>query len=306
MEMRQIKYFVAIAEHLHYGNAAKSLFVSQPALSQQIHLLEDEIGVELFVRSKRQQHHRVELTEAGKVFLVEARRILQLSENAIENARQVGRQRKALRLGIYKMMLRDRIVEIVQVIASKFPELQIKLVEFQAFPQVQEALLSETIDMGVTILPLKNEVLSSRQMIVSYLNVLLPAQHPLAERPHLFLEDLKNEKWVEIEKSISPLIKNLDAITQKAGFDRQANIVMEVNSLEMLQSMVELGLGIAFVPSVAKVGENSGVVSKQIMDNPDTLFSEFYLQQVIAWNTTKASPIVVAVGEAIGEHYAHN
>lgn len=304
MEMRQLKYFVGIAETMHYGNAAKKLFVSQPALSQQVQLLENEIGVELFARARRQQHHRVELTEAGKVFLVEARRILQLSDNAVEMARRVGQQRKTLRLGIYKMMLRERIVEIVQVIASNFPDLEIKIVELQAFPNVQDALMDDTIDMGVTILPPKFEALSSRLLITSYLNVILPANHRFADRPFLCLADLKDEKWVEIEKSLRPFFRDIEIMCQKAGFSRQSNLVMEVNSFEMLQSMVGLGIGIAFIPSVANTSNIPGIVCKRLMDDPETRFSGFLLRQGIAWKTEKTSPTILAVSEALGTFYA--
>lgn len=303
MELRQLKYFVAVAEHLHYGNAAKTVFVSQPALSQQIQLLEDEMGVELFARAKRQQHHRVELTEAGKVFLVEARRVLQLVENAVENARKVGQQRKTLRLGIYKMMLRERIVEIVQVISSNFPDLEIKLIEFRSFPEVQDALMGEAVDVGVTLLPLKHSELDSKKILSSHLSVLLPIGHPLAERPLLYLSDLKNEKWIEIEQSVSPLVRDLETLSEKAGIDRKTSIVMEVNSFDMLRSMVGLGMGIAFIPSIAQTVDTPGTVSKPLMESPDALFSGFVIQQVLAWKSNHSSPLVTSVCSVLSKHY---
>lgn len=303
MELRQFKYFVAVAEHLHYGNAAKAVFVSQPALSQQIQLLEDEMGVELFARAKRQQHHRVELTEAGKVFLVEARRVLQLVENAVENARKVGQQRKTLRLGIYKMMLRERIVEIVQVISSNFPDLEIKLIEFRSFPEVQDALMGEAVDIGITLLPLKHAELAQKEMLSSHLNVLLPIGHPLAEKPLLYLSDLKNEKWVEIESSVSPLVRDIEALSEKAGIDRKTNIAMEVNSFDMLRSMVGLGIGIAFIPSAANIGDTPGIVSKPLMESPDALFSGLVIQQVFAWKSNHPSPLLASVCDTLGRYY---
>ena len=87
MELRHLRYFVAVADEKHYGKAAQKVFISQPTLSQQIQQLENEIGVELFVRSTRQIARKVELTEAGFDFLVTAKQILRLSQKAIDDAR---------------------------------------------------------------------------------------------------------------------------------------------------------------------------------------------------------------------------
>ena len=102
MELRQLKYTVAVAEELHFGNAAKRLFVSQPALSQQIQLLEKDLGIELFSGIKRNLHKKVELTEAGILFVSEARRILNSIEKMTDTVRRIGTQHRTVKLGIYK------------------------------------------------------------------------------------------------------------------------------------------------------------------------------------------------------------
>ncbi len=282
MELRQLKYFVEVAEVLHFGNAGKNLFLSQSALSQQIKSLEDEIEVDLFSRSLRTHQRKVELTEAGKIFLIEARHILQLSEKAVERARQVGKRKNILKLGVYKMLLRERTVELVKLLTLEFPESEIKIIEFTSSTDVQEALMNETIDVGVTLLPLKFSELSARPFKKGYLNVILPSGHILAHETHLTLEQLKNEKWIEINKSIHPIFEEIEQMCREAGFNRQLLIVQEVSSLELLCGLVGLGLGIAFVPSLYDTRSMEGIVTKKLEKDDGSLLDKIELNQVIA------------------------
>ena len=121
MELRQLKYFVGVAEELHFGQAARKLFVTQSALSQQIKLLEVELGTELFVGIKRTKWHKVELTEAGALFLTDAQRILQLSEKAIQNIRQVVAKKQAITLGVFKLILPERIMGMIELFSTHYP-----------------------------------------------------------------------------------------------------------------------------------------------------------------------------------------
>ncbi len=282
MELRQLKYFIEVAEALHFGKAGKNLFLSQSALSQQIKSLEDEMDVDLFSRTLRAHQRKVELTEAGKVFLVEARHILQLSEKAVERARQVGKRKNILKLGVYKMLLRERTVELVKLLTLEFPETEIKIIEFTNSTDVQEALMNETIDVGVTLLPLKFSELSARPFKKGYLNVILPSEHILAHETHLTLEQLKNEKWIEINKSIHPIFEEIEQMCREAGFNRQSLIVQEVSSLELLCGLVGLGLGIAFVPSLYDTRSMDGVVTKKLEKSDGSLLDKIELNQVIA------------------------
>ena len=207
MEQRQLKYFVTIAEELHYNHAAEKLFVSQPALSQQIQLLENEIGVELFVKIKRKKLRKVELTKAGESFLIDAKKILQLSQKAIENARKIGLQQEIIRLGVYKMLLKERIVEVITLFSSNFPTVKLKIIELPTFVSVQDALMEETIDLGLTLMPLRYAELSAKTTQQGHLVVILSAKHPLANEEFVKLSALKNEKWIEINKFCEKLKK---------------------------------------------------------------------------------------------------
>jgi DNA-binding transcriptional LysR family regulator len=295
LELRQLRYFVGVADELHFGRAAEKLFVSQPALSQQIHLLEDEIGVELFGRAKRTQLRKVELTEAGTVFLIEARKILQMAEKAIETARRIGIQQKIIKLGVYRMMLRSRVVEILRVFAQNFPDIEIKLVELPTFLAVQDALFDETIDLGITMLPLKYNQLTETPFKTGYMKVMLAESHPLASENSLKLDQLKNEKWIEINKSIHTIFEDIERMCKNAGFNRESFIVQEVSSIELLGGLVSLGIGIAFVPSFYDASRVQGVVCKELINPDGSPFTEVAIKQAICYKTATSTPTIQAL-----------
>ena len=295
MELRQLKYFVAIAEELHYGNAARKLFVSQSALSQQIHLLENELGVELFARIKRTQLRKVELTEAGDVFLIDAKKILQLAQKAVETTRKVGLQQRVVRLGVYKTLLREGIIEMLKLFAEHFPDVEIKLIEMPTFINVQDALMSEMIDLGLTHTPIKHEELSAKKIKIGYLQVLLPKNHALAAKTALTFVDLKNEKWIDISEPFNSASWDIEKQCQLAGFSRTSRIVQEVSSLELLGSLVGIGMGIAVVPSLMQLENNANIVAKPLENNDGSPFVDIEINQAIAYKTNSVAPLTKAL-----------
>ena len=301
MELRQLKYFVAIAEELHYGNAARKLFVSQSALSQQIHLLENELGVELFARIKRRQLRKVELTEAGDVFLIEAKKILEWTQKAVENVRKVGLQQRVVRLGVYKTLLREGIIEMLKLFAEHFPDVEIKLIEMPTFTHVQDALMSETIDLGLTHTPIKHEELSAKKIKIGYLQVLLPKNHALAAKSALTFADLKNEKWIDISEPFNSASWDIEKQCQLAGFNRTSRIVQEVSSLELLGSLVGLGMGIAVVPSLMQIENNKTIVAKPLENSDGSPFLDIEINQAIAYKTNSVAPLTKALVGLLNE-----
>ena len=295
MELRQLKYFVGVADELHFRRAAEKLYVSQPALSQQIHLLEDEIGIELFSRVKRIQQRKVELTEAGGVILIEAKNILLMAEKAIETARRIGLQQKVIKLGVYRMMIRTRILEIIKIFSENFPEIEVKIIELPTFLAVQDALFDETINIGITLLPLKYNQLTEIPFKTGYLKVMLSDNHPLAKEENLRLEQLKNEKWIEINKSIHTVFEDIERMCKNAGFSRESFIVQEVSSIELLGGLVSLGVGIAFVPSFYDASRVQGVVCKEIVNADSTPFTEVTIKQAICYKTSTSTPTIQAL-----------
>ena len=295
MEQRQLKYFVAIAEELHFNRAAEKLFVSQPALSQQIQLLENEIGVELFVKIKRKKLRKVELTKAGESFLMDAKKILQLSQKAVENARKIGLQQKILRLGVYKMLLKERIIEVITLFSSNFPDTEVKIIELPTFVSVQDALMEEAVDLGLTLLPLRHAELTAKTTQQGHLVVIMSEKHPLAKQKFIKLSTLKSEKWVEISKSLHPVYDEIEKVCLQAGFSRIPNIIQEVSSLELLCSLVSLGIGIAFIPSLFNLNYMKGIVVKTVINDDDSPFYEIEINHAIAFKTDNNSPLIRSI-----------
>lgn len=249
MEIRQLRYFVMIAEEQHFSRAAERLFVSQPALSQQIKLLEDSLSTELFSRQKRTQNRKVELTEAGALLYPVAKQILQSIADVSEQIQGLNRQKKAIRLGIYKMLVKERIAEVLQHFSPFLSQIDIRLVEYPTFWQVQQALSAEQIDLGITLFPLRHPELVGISLAQGQLDIALPASHPLANRTSLALPELTEENWIEIERSGHPIYQEIEDFCLSQGYDRSTHIVQEVSSLDLLCNLVSLSMGIAFIPT---------------------------------------------------------
>jgi DNA-binding transcriptional LysR family regulator len=294
MEFKQLKYFIGVAEALHFSNAAKKLYVSQSALSQQILLLENEIGTALFEREKRAKQRKVELTEAGSVFLIEAKKIVQLSEKAIETARRIGLHQETVRFGIFKTSLKQRL-DLITLFTQNFPNIDLKIVELGTYGDVQKALIEGQIDIGFTFLPIKNNGLSSKIYQKGSLYLILPQGHPAVKKTFLTLKDLKNEKWIEIDKSTNPILDRIELACQAAGFNRELSIVQVVTGLELMYSLVSLGIGIAFGPSFLDLTKEPNLVLKPLFNDDETPFNAIEVSLALAYKTDNASPLILAL-----------
>lgn len=195
MELRHLRYFIAVAEELHFGRAALALGISQPPLSQQIQALEQEIGARLFERTNR----RVELSEAGRLFLEEARRVLVQVDKAADVARraQLG-ELGELKIGFTSSApFNSTIPQAIFSFRQRFPAVHLNLREMSS-TQVADALVDEEIEVGIMRpLPLPDslvEIELSREPLVAVLS----AKHPLAQgnEDGLFLSALAQEPFV--------------------------------------------------------------------------------------------------------------
>lgn len=278
MELRQLKYFVEVAEKQHFGRAAEQLFISQPALSQQIRLLEDKLGVELLDTAARKNYRKVKLTPAGGYFLEEAKKLLEQARKLEENTRQLARRKQVLRLGVYKALLKERIVEFMENFTRAHPYTEIAIREYENYPEVQDALLDREIDQGLTLYPVMHPSLKYEILKTGGLSVILSKNHPLAFREVSVNELLETGKWIELSRKVHPVYKEIEDRCHRLGIQRQ--IIQEVSSLNLLISLVGLNNGIGFAPSLFDFSSEPNIVVKSL---ENTVFSDIEICHVLAW-----------------------
>ncbi len=252
MELRQLRYFVAVAEELHFRRAAERLHMSQPPLSQAIRALERDIGAELLVRNRR----RVELTPAGRVFLEEARAILTHADTAADLARRtatgkVGR----LTVGFVGSAMFGRLPEVLRAFRAGHEDVDLRLREMTT-PQQLEALRRRDIDVGVLRLMRDDDEFDRETLAREKVVVALPAAHPLAKRTRLKLSQLSDEGLVLLSRREAPGLRDsiARAVAEAGG---TGHVVQEVGEITTLIGLVAAGLGVSFVPeSVAAAGRH--------------------------------------------------
>ena len=198
VELRHIRYFLAVAEYLNFSKAAQQLHIAQPPLSRQIRQLEDELGVALFVRDKR----RVELTKAGHVFLEEARKLVVQAGHATEAARHAQKgESGVVRIGIASG-LGGVVGKVVAEHCKRLPHIAIECKDIFSTPQ-NEALRQGQIDVGFLRPPVDQVNLDCEMLFEEAFVVVLPKTHRLAKRNALRMRDIAGEPLITFDRSFS-------------------------------------------------------------------------------------------------------
>jgi DNA-binding transcriptional LysR family regulator len=244
MELRHLRYFVAVAEELHFGHAASRLNTSQPSLSQQIRNLEREIKVDLLRRTKR----HVGLTPAGERFLQEARGILAAAERAAGLARETsrGESRKVV-VGISPDTDWLFLGKVLRLFAEHIPFVEVVFQNLTPEAQVG-ALRGGQIDVGFVGLPLEAEGLATETTGRVRLMVALPEKHPMARNRPLKLEELSKEAYMLWPRHLSPgAYDSLLGVFRRAGFGPPIAMEGGIPSTRTVLGMIAAGLAIALV-----------------------------------------------------------
>ena len=255
MELRQLRYFTAVAEELHFGRAAKRMNISQPPLSMQIRNLEDELGTRLFNRTSRQ----VELTTAGEAFLVQVQQILADLDGAVESARQAGQGNIGrLAMGFIGPAMDAFLPEIIRGFQSRYPGITLGLTESGTSRQIED-LYAGRIQVGfVRLYRHKPDGLSAQVLRQEPYVLAVPGDHPLAGQNKVALSQLKNEPFIMYPRSVQPqLYDSMMACFKDSGFTPK--IVQEAKTKHTTIALVAAGLGVAVVPSSSKVFCRKGV-----------------------------------------------
>ncbi len=249
MELRHLRYVVALAEELHFGRAAARLGISQPPLSQQVAALEQELGVRLFHRTRRE----VRLTPPGALFLAEARATLQAADRARTVALQAERgELGELRLGLFASAPLSRgIAGAIGEFRASHPGARLVLTEARSPLQV-EALAQRELDLGFLRSPVRPSLppgIAAIEVVREPLCAVIPAGHALARRRGpLPLAALAAEPIVFFSRGFSATMHDqVQALCRAAGF--APNIVQEANANAMILGLVAAGLGISILPA---------------------------------------------------------
>lgn len=254
MELRQLRYFVAVAEELHFRRAALRLHVAQPPLSQQIQRLERELGSELFRRTRR----KVELTSAGEVFLAEARRTLVHAERAEEAVRSAARGEAGwLRVGFVGSISYDLLPRLLREFRERYPRVQMELRQLTTEDQV-EGLRRGDIDVGLVRELESVEGLTVVPLLKEPLLAALPDNHPLSERESVSLAELSEERFITVPRSQAPrLYDRFVYLCHTAGFSPR--ISQEALQFPTILGLVAAEMGVSTTPDAVRSFQKTGV-----------------------------------------------
>jgi len=268
MELRHLTYFVAVAEELHFGRAAKRLNISQPPLSQQIRQLEEEIGVRLFNRTKRS----VKITPAGLVFLAEARRILSMSGEAVRRAVRADKGEIGnLAVGFIGSANYSVLPLVIREFRKQYQDVELSLTEMNTSHQL-EALRDERIHVGFLRPPrgIQEEGLSVEPVFREPLVVALPRNHPLRKETSVPLRLLAKEPFIMIPRQRGPgFFDYMIALCQQEGFSPY--VVLEASQFHTVIGLVAAGIGVAVLPASMQRSRIEGAVFRTIAGAAETV-----------------------------------
>lgn len=250
IELRHLRYFVAVAEELHFGRAAHRLGITQPPLSLQIQRLESHLGVLLFERTNR----RVRLTAAGRALLEDGRHLIADFVSAADSARRAARgETGSLTVAFASSVMFLALPNIIQTFRQQFPFVRLELRELPTGPQLM-ALRTGELDIGFLRQPPLDADIRTEQMMEENLVLAISKQHELASRKRLRLIDVGNEDFVLFPRDLAPgLYAHVLAVCAEAGV--HPRIVQTSRELYTTISLVEAGLGVTIVPaSVQQMG----------------------------------------------------
>ncbi|KAM3095325.1 LysR family transcriptional regulator [Phormidesmis sp. 146-12] len=281
MELRQLKYFITVAEELHFGRAAESLHLSQPALSKQIQALEDSLEIRLLERTK----HWVRLTIAGQKFLETAYKVLREVEEGIQITKQVAEgQVGQVRIGLTEATLFSLAPKIVRHYRNNYSQVKLILTSGGTEAHV-EALRTHRIDVGFVYLPIREPSLSIHPLFEETYVAALPPFHRLARQKQIALQSLATEPLIFYPRSLAPVLYGaFIKHCEQAGF--VPNIVHEAELAQTRLGLAAAGVGITFVLSDMQNLSAKGVVYRPLIGDFLTL------KLAIAWRHNEPSPVV--------------
>ncbi|MGM3160681.1 LysR family transcriptional regulator [Dickeya undicola] len=297
IELRHLRYFIAVAEELHFGRAAEKLHISQPPLSQQIQALEEQIGAQLLDRNNR----NVRLTQAGELFLKEAWAIINQVNQAAERAARIQRGE----IGELNIGFTSSAPFVKQVSRSllqfrqHYPEVHIQMLEINTKQQI-EPLLDGKLDLGVMRNnplpePLRHQLLLHEPMVA-----VVHEEHPLAAAPggHISIQQLANEPFVFFAREVGTALYD-EVLTLLKKYGITPYITQEVGEAMTIIGLVSSGLGVSLLPASFRRIRVDGV--KYLSLQEKDAISEMWLvtHQHRPLNTAAQTLITLMLGSTV-------
>jgi DNA-binding transcriptional LysR family regulator len=294
MKLHFLRYFVVLAEELHFGRAASKLSITQPPLSSAIKSLEAELQVQLLIRDSK----HVELTQAGRAFLEEARQILEQVARASNVARIVAKgMRGRLEIGVTGSLIYRDVPAIVRQFNLEMPDVEVVLREMSSSEQLSE-LLRGQIHAGFVNATTAPPQLSSLPMSKDEFVLCLPADHPKAQADTVNLKLLADERFVMFSRDVAPAnYDNVIAIFFRAGIHPQT--IHEARQWLTIVGMVANGLGVALVPRSLARSRVHGVKFITILGEP------VLSPALLVWNPAFYLPMVRSLIECAQRTLGH-
>ncbi len=294
MELRHLRYFVAVAEELHFGRAAERLHMAQPPLSQQIKQLETELGFQLFYRTKRS----VQLTAAGDRFLTDTYNLFQRLEQSIEAGRRISRgEQGKLAIGFVSSAAYSVLPPILQRFREAFPEIALTLQELTTNVQLQQ-LEDNRLDIGFVRPPLESaraSMLSQQQILKESFMVAVSEAHPLAQQERIAIAALSEESFIIFPRLRAPgMYDQIISLCQQGNFSPR--VVQEAVQMQTIVSLVAAGIGVALVPQSLHNLQRAGVVYRPLIEpTPQATIA-------LVWRTNDPSATVQKFLDTIATH----
>jgi DNA-binding transcriptional LysR family regulator len=244
MEIRHLLYFKAVAQHLHFRNAAASLFISQPPLSRQIKELEEELGAQLFLRNNK----RVVLTDAGKYFAASVDSMLAQLEESKNITRQIhlAADSGELKIGYISSVYQPHLAEVLKALRVAYPYIKTSLYERPTIKQI-EALEQGKLDVGILRAPVQSAKLTVQTLFFDPFMVVIPSAGKTFINHNDLADFIKTKPFIFFNKEYAPhYYDKLVEICHRLGFT--PDITHEVNNVHSIVQLVEAGLGVSILP----------------------------------------------------------
>lgn len=285
MELRHLTSFIAVAEELHFGRAARRLRMAQPPLSQQIRRLEKELGVQLFERNTRS----VRLTSAGRSFLKPVRRVLEDLDIAVRAAKAAGQgEYGRVTVGFAGASSHDTLPLLTRAVRAAHPGLELVL-RGQTYADVALAKVADgSLDLGFVRLPADLPGVETRVIGEEELLCALPQDHPLAERERIALADLEGEPFVTFPANAGSSLRDASfRACEEAGF--RPRVVQEAPDSYTILALVAAGVGVSLTLSSCLHIQQTGIVHRPLEGPPRRL------QAALAWRRDNPSAALRSV-----------